>query len=460
MKVNKKEVESFQDYDVIVAGGGPAGTMAAIAAARNGAKTLLVERYGFLGGMATNALVGPLQSFHAGQEQIVLGLAQEMIDRLIAIDGTPGHVPDMIGFVSTVTPVDVEKMKYILQEMCEESGVELLLHTVVSGVSKNNEGLIECLDLFNKSGHFYVKAPIYIDCTGDGDVLAMAGVPFEKGRKKDGLAQPMTMMFRMGEVDLRQVREYMLMHPEEFVLADGWETYSNIAVSGFFSLVKKAKEDQKLSIERDRVLFFELPIPGEVTVNMTRVIRFDATDGKALARAEVLGRQQVMQAVSFLKEYIPGFSKAKLITCGTQIGVRESRRIVGEYILIGEDVVKGKKFDDVIARGSYPIDIHSPDGDELNVIVMEPGTSYDIPYRSVLNSTVPNLLVAGRCLSATHEALASARVTPTAMAVGQAVGTAGAIASQHKIAPSQIDISDLQKRLDEQGCNLGLNIPR
>lgn len=443
-----------EKFDVIVAGGGPSGVMAAIAAARNGAKTMLVERYGFLGGMATNALVGPLQSFHAGEEQVAEGLAQEMIDRLKAIGGTPGHVPDMVGFVSTVTPVDVEKMKYVLQEMVEESGVELQLHTIVTGVDVDDSGSLKALQLFNKTGHLKARASIFVDCTGDGDVVSMAGVPFEKGREGDGLAQPMTMMFRMGGVDFEKLRAYIKAHPEEFVLADDWESFPMVGVSGFFSLVDKAKQEKRLSIERDRVLFFELPAKGEVTVNMTRVIRHDATDGQALSKAEILGRQQVMEAVRFLQSDIPGFENAELINCGTQIGVRESRRIVGKYILTGEDVVKGRKFFDVIARGSYPIDIHSPDGEELNVIKMEPGTSYDIPYRSVINDKVHNLLVAGRCLSATHEALASARVTPTAMVVGQGVGTAAALAIKHKCSPHDINIQELQKLICQQRGNL------
>ncbi|MFK4997523.1 FAD-dependent oxidoreductase [Bacillus sp. N9] len=184
---------------------------------------------------------------------------------------------------------------------------------------------------------------------------------------------------------------------------------------------------------------------------MTRVIRYDATDGEALSEAEIISRQQVMETIQFLKGYIPGFKDAYLINCGTQIGVRESRRVIGEYVLTGEDVVKGMTFEDVIALGSYPIDIHSPDGADLDVIKMNPGTIYHIPYRSILNKTVPNLLVAGRCLSATHEALASARVTPTAMLVGQAAGTAAAIAAKEGKLPREIEIEKFKQRSGNKG---------
>ncbi|WP_197276421.1 FAD-dependent oxidoreductase [Bacillus sp. JCM 19034] len=229
------------------------------------------------------------------------------------------------------------------------------------------------------------------------------------------------------------------------------------AVSGFFSLIKRAKADGRFNVDRDRVLLFELPTEGEVSVNMTRVIRYDATDGQALSKAEVIARKQVMEVVEFLQNDVPGFEEAILINCGTQIGVRESRRIIGEYVLTGEDVVSGAKFEDVIALGSYPIDIHAPDGNEINVIKMKPGTIYDIPYRSILNKKVPNLLVAGRCLSATHEALASARVTPTAMLIGQAAGTAAAIAAKEETLPRNISINHLQHNLRNQGCYLSEN---
>ncbi len=450
-------MEAGSYYDVIVAGGGPSGIMAAVSSARAGAKTLLIERYGFLGGMATNALVGPLQTFHAGDTLIARGLANEAIDRLKKIGGSPGHVKDMIGFVPTVTPVDVEKLKYIYQQMVEESGADLLLHTIITGVkiTENSEYKeLKAFKLFNKSGDFEIAGKVFIDCTGDGDVIQQAGVPYEKGRKKDGLAQPMSMMFRLGSVDLQAVRKYMKQHPEEFVLADNWQDAPYIGVSGFFKQVKEAKEKGEFNVERDRVLFFELPGEGEVTVNMTRVVRHDATDGKALSRAEVVSRQQVMEVLKFLKKFIPGFSNAELINCGTQIGVRESRRVIGEYVLTEEDVVQGRKFKDVIALGSYPIDIHSPDGSELDVMKMEPGTVYHIPYRSIRNKTVPNLLAAGRCLSATHKALASARVTPTAMIVGQAAGRAAAMAAAEGVLPAEINTVDLQNALAEDGCYL------
>ncbi|UVI27265.1 FAD-dependent oxidoreductase [Paenibacillus spongiae] len=455
MTVERKSETTPKQYDVIVAGGGPSGTMAAIASSRSGAKTLLIERYGFLGGMITNALVGPMQSFHSREEQLVTGIAQEVIDRLVAVGGSPGHVKDMVGFAASITPVDVEKLKYVLQEMCIESSVHVQLHTVVTGV-RMDAGSIRSLEMFNKSGASEAEASVYIDCTGDGDVMWLAGVPFEKGRKKDGLAQPMTMMFRMGGVDLTEVRAFMKSHPHEFVLVDGWESCSHVGVSGFFSLVRSARLSGELSVERDRVLFFELPVKGEVSVNMTRVIRYDATDGAALSAAEILSRQQVMEVVRFLNRRIPGFGAAYLINCGTQIGVRESRRIQGKYTLTADDVLSGRTFDDVIARGSYPIDIHSPDSGELDATELNRGSAYDIPYRCLLNDHVHNLLVAGRCISATHEAIASARVSPTAMAIGHAAGAAAALAATSGAAPGDVDVRCIQRLIAQQGGNLGI----
>lgn len=459
MSMGSKNITAPDRYDVIVAGGGPSGAIAAIASARSGANTLLIERYGFLGGMITNALVGPMQSFHSRKEQLVTGIAQEVIDRLVAIGGSPGHVRDMIGFAPSVTPVDAEMLKVVLQEMCLESGVHVQLHTIVTGVRMTDDR-IRALELFNKSGPSEAEASVFIDCTGDGDVMWMAGVPYDKGRKKDGLAQPMTMMFRMGGVDLERVRTYIRSHPHEFVLADDWESCSHVAVSGYFSLVREARSSGELCVERDRVLFFELPVRGEVSVNMTRVIRYDATDGAALSAAEIVGRRQVMEVVRFLNRRIPGFESAFLISCGTQIGVRESRRIRGKYTLTGDDVLSGRTFDDAIARGSYPIDIHAPDGAELDAAEMKRADAYDVPYRCLLNDHARNLLVAGRCISATHEAIASARVSPTAMAIGHAAGAAAALAALSGIDPADVDIRRIQQLIVKQGGNLGAQYTR
>lgn len=448
---------SNYDADVIVVGGGPTGTVAAIAAARAGARVLLIERYGFLGGNSTAAMVGPWMTFHAGTEQIVEGIPQEMVDRLQAIGGSTGHVKDMVGFVGTVTPVDVTKIQYVFQEAALESGVELLLHTMLVGVEMD-QSRVAAIHVFNKTGFQTLRAKIFIDCTGDGDLSFRTGLPYMKGRDADGLSQPMTMMLRMAGVNLADVRQYMCEHPQEFVVAEDEENPWDlpvVGVSGFFKQVQRAKEAGDFPITRDRVLFFELPQQGEVSVNMTRVIKKDATDGQQMSEAEVEGRRQAEAVEAFLRKYIPGFEHSYLVQVGTQMGVRESRRIVGEYTLAAEELIRGQKHLDVIARGAFPIDIHDPSGDELHAITLEMGTSYDVPYRVTYNRRVTNLYFAGRCMSTTHEAHASTRVTPTVMAVGQAVGIAAALCVQNDCVPHEVDVKKLQTLLRENGANLG-----
>lgn len=449
-------------YDVIVCGGGPAGVMAAVAAARLGARTALVERYGFLGGMATTALVLPLMTFHASlDEQVVTGLPQELIDRVMALGGSPGHLPDPIGFCPTITPVDPEVLKLAHQELAAEAGVELLLHTFVAG-ARTRGGRLEAVTVAAKEGLRELEAGVFVDCTGDGDLAARAGAPFEYGRTRDGLAQPMTTMFRIIGVEWEEIARYAADHPEDFVLGCDPRELARLpapAVAGFFRLVHEAKERGEFPIERDRVLMFSTGRPGEAIVNMTRITRQDGTTTAGLTRGETEGRRQVFRVMEFLRRRVPGLNRAELVQTGIQVGVRETRRFRGDYTLTGRDVVTGAAFADSVARGAYPIDIHSPSGGELEAIRMPPGTSYDIPYRCLLPREVEGLLVAGRCLSADHEALASARISATAMALGQAAGTAAALAAGRTgkagraVTPRQVDVGELQQTLARAGAS-------
>ncbi|MFZ5827359.1 MAG: FAD-dependent oxidoreductase [Bacillota bacterium] len=445
-------------YDVLVCGGGPAGVMAAVAAARAGAQVGLVEQYGFLGGMATTALVLPLMTFHATMvEPVITGLPQELIDRLVARGASPGHLPDPIGFCASITPVDPEALKLVHQELCLEAGVDLLLHSFVVGAEREGDRIGRAL-LATKEGLTPVEATVFVDATGDGDLAARAGVPFEYGRTADRLAQPMTMMFRIHGVDWAPIAQYAEAHPDDFVLGCKPGDLLRLpapALAGFFRLVRQAKAEGRFPIERDRVLLFATGRPGEAIVNMTRITRADGTTASGLTRGEVEGRIQVEQVIAFLRRYIPGCERIELIQTGTQVGVRESRRFLGRYVLTGHDVVTGARFDDAIARGAYPIDIHSPSGGELQAIKMAPGTSYDIPYRSLLPREIANLLVTGRCLSADHEALASARISATAMAVGQAAGTAAALSIWAGVDPGQLDVTTLQSALAAAGASWG-----
>lgn len=409
-------------HDVIVIGGGTAGVAAAVAAGRNGVGTLLIERYGFLGGSMTASLVNPFMEFHAGGEQIVCGIFQEMIDRL----------KDLYGYDERTQAFDVEAMKLVADQMVKEAGVKLLLHTcVIDALVEGNA--IRGIDVHNKSGRQVILGKVIVDATGDGDVAAMAGAPYEKGRKEDGLTQPMTLNFRMGGVDVER-------------MPTGEEINR---------CYKGAKARGDVTIPREDVLWFPTMRRGEIHFNTTRIVRADGTSAEDLTRAEVEGRRQMAELAKFLKAEVAGFEEAYLSSSAAEIGIRESRRIMGEYVITGEDITEARKFKDVIARGSYPIDIHSPTGEGTVNPPMAPGASYDIPYRSLVPKDIDNLLVAGRCISSTHEGQSAIRVIPIVVAIGQAAGVAAALSAKLNMFPRRLDVSLLQRTLRSQGANLG-----
>lgn len=442
--------------DVLVCGAGPSGLCAAVAAARLGAKTYLLEKGGYPGGSITNSLVMPLMTFHATPEKrIVGGIAEELIRLVQERGGSPGHIADPLGTAATITPIDVEIFKRCALEMIAGAGIHCLLHTLATGTWKEGN-TVQGVLLENKSGRSALAGKVIIDATGDADIAFRAGAAFVYGRSTDHLTQPMTLMFRMAGVDGQKVRSYISQNPDDFVLTE--EAGRNIlslpylAVSGFFRLVKQAQEDGRLETFRDRVLYFESPHPGEVAVNMTRVLEHSGTDARQFTRAHWEGHRQVVQCVSFLRDYIPGFSAAYLLETAAQIGVRETRHLVGRYTLTGEDVIGGAEFPDSIARGAFPIDIHSPDGAGLEIQQMQKGISYGIPYRCLLPLHLEGLLVTGRPISATHEANASARVTPTCMALGESAGTAAALAVRNGVPPSRLEMGPLRQQLEAQGA--------
>jgi hypothetical protein len=418
----------FQDSlsaQIIVAGGGPAGVCAAIAAAEEGADVLLIERYGFLGGMATAGLVNPFMEYWAGEEQIIKGL----FDRILAaLDARGGH---LFAGIDSVDPFDPEQMKFALEQMCLEVGVRLRYHTMLAGAEADG-GVVRAVLGASKSGFERFAADLFIDCTGDADLAARAGAEVMMGREEDGLCQPMTLNFRMAGVDDAQMADYL----------------------GVTALYKEAKARGELDNPRENVLFFPTTRSGEHHFNTTRVVKHDATDANALSAAEIEGRRQAAEMVVFLQREAPGFEKAFLSASAAQIGVRESRRIRGDYLLRVEDILAARKFEDGIARGSYPVDIHNPAGTGTVIRTLPPGESYDIPYRCLCPVGFSNLLVAGRPISADHGAHSSLRVMPIAMAIGEAAGVAAAMALPGGADVRAVDAAALRARLVERGASI------
>lgn len=429
--------------DVVVIGGGPAGVCAAIEAGRSGADTILVERYGFIGGMSTAALVYPWMTFHTTDgKQVIRGLGQEIIDRLMKQNASPGHVRDTVGFVHTITPYHPEVYKILAVDMLKEAGVRLLLHSFVDYVETQDHRILS-VQLTSKSGRINIRGKVFIDTTGDADVAYLSGAPVLQGRSEDGRTQPMTMKFRMRGVDLGKVKQYMLEHPEEFYHKTPFDELPELPLSGVLGFYKHWKE-ASLPINRDQVLFFTGPNEDEVLVNTTRVQGLDGTNVEDLTTAEELGRKQVMQVAEFMNRHLPGFERASISQVGAQIGVRETRRIDGLYTLEASDVVEGRRFEDVIARSGYPIDIHDPSGKGVTAAWVKGDGAYDIPYRSLLPRGITNMLAGGRCISTSHEALATTRLTPSCMATGQAAGAAAGLALKKNVNVAEISVTELQ----------------
>jgi glycine/D-amino acid oxidase-like deaminating enzyme len=401
-------------HQVIVVGGGPAGIAAAIAAKRQGLKTLLVEKYGFLGGMATAGLVNPFMStLGAG------GLYQEFLQRLTEWQAAEEHT------------FDGELAKLVLDEWLTEQGVDLLFHSLLTGV-KVEEGRIKSIKVSGRGEELTLPASYFIDCTGDGDLAALSGVKINLGRTSDGLCQPMTTCFQVGGVD------DSLMPPREELTAR----------------YKEAKAQGRLHNPREDVLWFRTIRPGEIHFNTTRVTGKNPVSLSDLTAAELEARRQIAELFAWLRQEVPAFKGAYLLRIAAQIGVRESRTIQGAYRLTEEDVLSGRKFTDAIGKCSYPIDIHSPSGEGTRIATLAPGDWYEIPYGTLHTSTFGNLLVAGRCISSTHEAQASLRIMPTCMVTGQAAGVAAALADAGNLPVSQVSVPELQADLKAAGADL------
>ena len=445
-------------YDVVVAGGGVSGCAAALSARRAGADVLLIEQNGYLGGALTACGVGPMMTFHSGQKQIIKGFMQEIVSELVLRGYSPGHITDTKQYTDTITPFDAEGLKLILDEKMAEAGVKVLFHTFVGAVCAEKTE-IKYISVSNKDGINNIYAKVFIDATADADIAAFAGVATTKGRESDSALQPMTMTMKYCGVDTEKLRNYILSDPERFpALTETINLYrENIPmdIEGFEEEMKCAKARGEVSIGRENVLIFATGRDGEYIINSTRIINRDGTDAFDLSMAEIEGRRQSYEMDRFLRKNVPGFENALLEFTGPNIGVRGTRQIVGVYTLSADDILSYKKFDDCIAHSAYPIDIHNPKGEgTTSYFLKEKGRGYSIPYSIMVCPSIDNLIVTGRCVSATFEAQAAIRTTPTVGAMGQAAGIAAALAVESKTNVRDIDIKALRESLVKAGAYL------
>jgi ribulose 1,5-bisphosphate synthetase/thiazole synthase len=439
------------EYDVLVVGGGPAGLIAALAAAENGLKVGLVESRSFVGGNMTIGL--PVLGF-LGQKknQIIQGLPQKFIDRLRAVKGASEHrwCPLHMG----ITLVEPEAVKTIALQMLTAAGVDVVFYSMCVGVVKEADELRGII-VESKSGREALLARVIIDCTGDADVAYRAGVRCEKGNEQGGM-QPPTLMFCMAGVDTEKLRMSIANHSRtyltDFIPAEYFGQNNQFIVVGLRELIARARQERQLEIPNERTIIITGLREGEVWLNMTRVAGVDGTDVRSLTFGEIEARRQINDIHTYLRAYVPGFENSYFAKTAPFLGIRETRRIVGEYVMTQEDVLGCRHFDDAIAVASYPIDIHRP-GDEGCTLIWC-GDCYDIPYRSLIPETVENLIVAGRCISTTHEAMGAIRVMATCMAMGEAAGRAASIALRDGVKPRQVEVRKLQSELLAAGAFL------
>lgn len=459
----QREIPVCSDVDVAVAGAGPAGFAAAIAAARSGARVLLIEKENYVGGLLA-AL--PILGFYNLQgRQLIHGIAQELVDRLVAAGGSPGHILDPR--LASVTMVDSEALKIVAQQMVLEAGVDLLFHTLVCAPVADR-GRVGGLVIENKSGRQAVLAKVVIDATGDGDVAARAGAEFAIRDKAD--QQPGTLMFRMGCVKVDKIRLAVAANPDNARTvkgvgpgADFFLAARRFVVDGFTEQMGRARAagDLPPDYPMQWAIVIAMPQEDEVAINMAMATHFQSIDAADLSRAEIEGRRWIPIVVAFLKKYVPGFENAHLIASHSTMGVRESRRILGDYVLQDEDVVAGRSFPDGVAMAPWaPSAGHHPEGSfrenerHSRTYAGRPVTGCEIPYRCLLPRGIEGLLTAGRCISVTETSQNAMRVMAPCMALGQAAGTAAALAVRKGITPRRLDAAELRGALVAAGVRL------
>lgn len=445
-----REINVRKETDVLVIGGGPSGIMAALAAAEDGLNVMLVESRSFVGGNMTIGL--PILGF-LGQKgnQIIKGLPQKLIDRLKAVQASSEHRPCPLHM--SLTLVEPEAVKTVALQMLVEAKVEVLFYTFCAGVVVENDELKGVI-IESKAGREVILAKTIIDCSGDADVAYRAGVPCEYGNDEGGV-QPPTLMFCLGGVDTEKLRTSVAQEPRtyltDFIPAEYFGQNNQFVLVGMRNLVKKAQEDG-LTLTTERTILITGLRKGEVWVNMTRVNGVNGTDPGSLTYGEIEGRKQIHDIQKYLIEYVPGFENAYFLKTAPFLGIRETRRIQGKYTMTRDDIMACRHFDDAIAVASYPLDIHHPQGGGCTLEWC--GDCYDIPYRSLIPQKVKNLIVAGRCISTTHEAMSAIRVMAPCMAMGEAAGRAAKMAVRKGIQPADINVKELQQELLQKGAYL------
>lgn len=435
-------------YDVIVAGGGPAGVAAGMACARCGARTLIIDANGYLGGYATHGDLPALAPYTDREKPLIRGIGLELISALQEQCWYSEVYPRREDPEKNMDwfPIDTELLKRILDEKVTQSGCDVLLHTQVIDCVREGDA-IQSVRIFNQGGLQNLEADIFIDCTGDAVLSAAAGCEVEIG-DEEGNVQSGTLCFKVSNFDEKRFAQYVR------ETGDG---------GNLFAACGRAIADGAFLPDETRVSGVTIPVPGVACFNFGHVYDINPLDAASITRAEMEARSKLPAMLEFLHRYVPGAEHAAIVGSGPTFGVRESRRVVGRYVLTREDYMRRADFDDAIAYFNYPIDVHNAHKNDVHAEENDrvyktqryhTGESYGIPYRTLTSKDVSNLLVAGRIISCDRYMLGSVRVVPCCFATGQAAGTAAAMAVKERIAPARLAPSRLRDRLRQDGCYL------
>ena len=465
-------INRFEEYDVCILGGGVSGCCAAISAARGGAKTLLVEASGVLGGQGTLGIVTPISSITAKNGVSFGGLVEEITEEVISLSKKYCTCDEKEGDVWSISAPHI--FKYVLLDKVQNAGADIMFHTsfLSSQTSKNT---IESIIVHDVNGLKRIAAKNFIDATGDALLVCESGAEYVKGSEEDsfdslkstgyakthddsfqkgaeyrgyshgGLMQPTSIFFTLGGVDTEEAFKLnnKELHFGDFgITREVFSGWKYCGTCGF-----ELSDSEKIPLPQGRILVGKTTRKGLVAVNMTRVIGIDGSDADSLTKGEILAQRQVIAVIDFLRTFIPAFKNAYYIQSGSTLGIRETNRMVGKYVLSGIDVINCREFEDCIARGSYMIDIHDPSGKSRAIGGHLSKNYYDIPYRSIISNTYSNLFACGRCISCDHVAHSSTRIMGSCMMTGQAAGTAAAISVKNNITPCEIDVKELRNKL-------------
>jgi hypothetical protein len=446
-------------YDVVVIGAGPGGLPAAIAAAREGSKVLMVERNSYIGGNAVSGL--PLLAFLDKKgRQVSAGIAQELVDKLVERKASFGH--RVCPMHNSVTVIQPDILKIIAFETCKDAGVDILLHCETVSVDVENRRL-KRVYVQGKGKLVAIESKVFIDATGDGDVAYLAGAAYEKGQAGSEELQPPTVMFTLGNVNHERFFDYLEENPDQLTYGDKIEcdegytaeyfrASKNHVFVGLRKLIMELRAKGECPIERDTFIYINSPNDSQVYVNSTRHLNVDATNVFDITKAVIDGHIQIGKLVDMLKKHVPGFEQCYISNINPNLGVRETRRIMGIKKLTVDKIINAEIPEDTIALGSYKIDIHSGKNDSTIFTTLE--EPFGISYGCLVCKDIDGLMMSGRCISVDAEVLGSTRVMPTCMSIGEAAGVGAALAVKNNILPSEVDYVEVREILKKSGAIL------